>query len=32
MRLKDAASSSFDYFNIDLKERDDGTVSGIDLQ
>ena len=31
MRLKDAASSSFDYFNLDQKERHDGT-SGIDLQ
>jgi hypothetical protein len=27
MRLKDAASCSFDCFNIDLKERPDGTVS-----
>ncbi len=32
MRLKDAASSSFDCFNIDLKERHDDTVSSIDLQ
>ena len=32
MRLKGAASSSFDYFNLDQKERHDGTVSGIDLQ
>ncbi len=27
MRLKDAASCSFDCFNKDLKERPDGTVS-----
>ncbi len=32
MRLKDAASSSFDCFNIDLKERSDDTVSSIDRQ
>ena len=32
MRLKDAASCSFDCFNIDLKERPDETVSSIDLQ
>jgi hypothetical protein len=32
MRLKDAASCSFDCFNIDLKERPDDTVSSIDLQ
>ncbi len=32
MRLKDAASSSFDYFHIDLKERPDDTVSSIELQ
>jgi hypothetical protein len=32
MRLKDAASSSFDCFNIDLKERHDDTVSSIGLQ
>ena len=32
MRLKDAASSSFDCFNIDLKERPDDTGSSIDLQ
>ncbi len=32
MRLKDAASCSFDCFNIDLKERPDDTVSTIDLQ
>ncbi len=31
MRLKDAASCSFDCFNIDLKERPDDTVSSIDL-
>jgi len=31
-RLKDAASCSFDCFNIDLKERPDDTVSSIDLQ
>ncbi len=32
MRLKDAASSSFDCFHIDLKEQPDGTVSSIELQ
>ena len=32
MRLKDAASSSFDCFNNDLKERRDDTFSSIDLQ
>ena len=32
MRSKDLASSSFDYFNIDLKERHDDTVSSIYLQ
>jgi hypothetical protein len=32
MRLKDAASCSFDCFNNDLKERSDDTVSSIDLQ
>ena len=32
MRLKDAASCSFDCFNIDLKERPDDTVSSIELQ
>ncbi len=32
MRLKDAASCSFDCFNKDLKERPDGTVSSIELQ
>ncbi len=31
MRLKDAASSSFDCFHIDLKERHDDTDSSIDL-
>jgi hypothetical protein len=32
MRLKDAASCSFDCFNIDLKEWPDDTVSSIELQ
>ena len=32
MRLKDAASCSFDGFHIDLKERPDDPVSSIDLQ
>ncbi len=32
MRLKYAASCSFDCFNIDLKERSDDTVSSIELQ
>jgi len=32
MRPKDLASSSFDCFNIDLKERHDETVSSIDLE
>ncbi len=32
IRLKDAASCSFDCFNNYLKERPDDTVSSIDLQ
>ncbi len=32
MRLKDAASCSFDCFNKDLKEQPDGTVFSIELQ
>jgi hypothetical protein len=32
MRPKGAVSSSFDCFNIDLKEQYDGTVSSIHLQ
>ncbi len=32
MRPKDAVSSSFDCFTIDLKEHYDGTVSSLHLQ
>ena len=32
MRLKDAASCSFDCFDIDPKERPDDPVSSIELQ